>query len=89
MRPLELGPNQIARFYPGGARIAAFRGLPSGDDHAPEDWVASTTAAYGEHELGRSRVAGGELLADVLAADPEAFFEPAHLGRVRCPSRRC
>ena len=79
MRPLELGPNQIARFYPGGARIAAFRGLPFVDDHAPEDWVASTTAVHGERELGRSRVAGGELLADVLAADPEAFFEAAHL----------
>lgn len=78
MRPIELGPNQIRRFYRGGARIAAFRG--HGDDDAPEDWVASTTTVHGEAELGRSRV-DGELLADVLAADPEAFFERAHLER--------
>jgi mannose-6-phosphate isomerase len=79
VRPLELGPNQIERFYLGGARIAAFRGLGAGADHGPEDWVGSATAVFGERELGRSRLAGGELLADALAADPEAFFEAAHL----------
>jgi mannose-6-phosphate isomerase len=76
LRPFELGPNRLRRFYEGGARIAAFRG---GDGGGPEDWIASTTAAFGEAELGRSRLAGGDLLADVLAAEPEAFFEPAHL----------
>ncbi len=79
MKPLELGPNPIRRFYRGGARIAAFRGLPSDGDEAPEDWVASTTTVFGEADAGRSRVEGGVLLADVLAADPAAFFEPAHL----------
>jgi mannose-6-phosphate isomerase len=77
-RPIELGPNQIRRFYRGGSRIAAFRGLPSAGDDAPEDWVASTTTVFGENELGLSRI-DGLWLADVLAADPEAFFEPAHL----------
>jgi mannose-6-phosphate isomerase len=76
VRPFELGPNRLRRFYEGGARIAAFRG---GDGDGPEDWIASTTAAFGEAELGPSRLAGGELLGDVLAAEPEAFFEPVHL----------
>jgi mannose-6-phosphate isomerase len=80
MKPFDLGLNQIHRFYRGGARIAAFRGVPPGDDHAPEDWVASTTHARGEPGLGRSRV-DGAFLADVLAADPQAYFEPAHLER--------
>jgi mannose-6-phosphate isomerase len=79
MKPLELGPNQIRRFYRGGARIAAFRGLPSDGDDAPEDWVASTTTVHGEPETGRTRLEGGIWLGDLFAADPESFFEPAHL----------
>jgi mannose-6-phosphate isomerase len=79
MRPLELGPNQIRRFYRGGARIAAFRGLPPAEDDAPEDWVASTTRVFGEEEVGLSRVDDGVRLADLFAADPKAFFEPEHL----------
>jgi mannose-6-phosphate isomerase len=79
MRPLELGPNQIRRFYRGGARIEAFRGLPHSGDDAPEDWVASTTTVSGESELGLSRVEGGVRVADVFAAGPAAFFGPAHL----------
>jgi mannose-6-phosphate isomerase len=79
VRPLELSPNQIARFYRGGSRIAAFRGLPPAGDDAPEDWIASTTTVFGESELGLSRLDNGVRLADVLAADPGAFFEPEHL----------
>jgi mannose-6-phosphate isomerase len=79
MRPLELGPNQIGRFYRGGARIEAFRGLPPSGDDSPEDWVASTTTVFGEDERGLSRVEGGVRLADLFAAEPETFFEPAHL----------
>jgi mannose-6-phosphate isomerase len=78
MRPLELGPNQIRRFYRGGARIASFRGLPPSDDDAPEDWIASTTTVFGDSELGLSRLDDGARLADVFAADPDAFFEPEH-----------
>jgi mannose-6-phosphate isomerase len=80
VKPLELGPNQIRRFYRGGARIESFRGLPPSGEDAPEDWVASTTTVFGEPELGLSRVGGGVRVADLLAGDPEAFFEPAHLG---------
>jgi mannose-6-phosphate isomerase len=78
MRPLELGPNQIRRFYRGGTRIEAFRGLPRSGDDAPEDWVASTTTVPGESELGLSRVDGGVRVADLFAAEPDAWFEPAH-----------
>lgn len=80
MRPLQLAPNQIRRFYRGGRRIAAFRGLPPHDDDAPEDWIASTAHVRGDPDLGRSSL-DGRSLADVLAADPQAFFEPEHLER--------
>lgn len=77
----DLPPNQIGRFYRGGKRIAAFRGLPTAHDDAPEDWVASTTAVHGEHELGLSHLHDGTRLLDVFARDPSAFFEPAHRER--------
>ncbi len=77
----DLPPNQITRFYRGGKRIAAFRGLPMDHDDAPEDWVASTTTVHGEDELGLSYLADGARLIDVLARDPSAFFEPAHRER--------
>jgi mannose-6-phosphate isomerase len=79
MRPLELGPNQIRRFYRGGARIEAFRGLPPSGVDAPEDWVASTTTVFGESELGLSRSDGGVRFGDLFSAEPDAFFQPAHL----------
>jgi mannose-6-phosphate isomerase len=79
VRPFELRPNQIQRFYRGGARIERFRGLPPSGVDAPEDWVASTTTVFGEAELGLSRADGGVRLADLFAAEPEVFFEPAHL----------
>ena len=78
MRPFALGPNQIRRFYRGGARIAAFRGMPPAEDDAPEDWVASATTTFGEDDVGLSRLDNGVRLTDLFTADPEAFFEPAH-----------
>lgn len=78
---IELGSNQIRRFYRGGNRIAAFRGAAGGGNDAPEDWVASTTVVHGAIELGLSRLADGVRLVDLLAQDPAAFFEPAHLER--------
>lgn len=81
-RPVPLPANQPAdRFYAGGARIAAFRGddgRPAGGDHVPEDWVGSATALFGERTLGRTRLPGGELLADVVAADPVGWLGPEH-----------
>jgi mannose-6-phosphate isomerase len=81
MRPIELGPNQIRRFYRGGRRIADFRGLPGGTDDAPEDWVASATTVHGDAELGLSRLDDRTTLRDALAHDPASFFEPSHLAR--------
>ena len=43
---LPLLPNPVWRSYRGGGVLRSFRGQPdSGDDHFPEDWLASTVAA--------------------------------------------
>jgi mannose-6-phosphate isomerase len=80
VKPLVLPPNQFPRFYRGGPRIAAFRGIPPAGDRTPEDWIGSTTRAWGEGN-GPSRLADGSELAAVLGADPESFFGPSHLAR--------
>ena len=78
MRPVPLPPNQIHHFYAGGAAIAAFRGTPATDDHAPEDWIGSTTALFGQRRTGLSALADGALLADVLATHAQAYLGPEH-----------
>src|SRR5437764_964494 len=52
--PVLLPPNGVARFFRGGQAIAALRGKPEpgAGDLAPEDWVASTTEAFGEPGAG-------------------------------------
>jgi mannose-6-phosphate isomerase len=78
-RPLLLPANYVARFYRGGSRLGAFRGQPAGE-YDGEDWVGSTTAAYGATDgLGLSRLAGGGLLADAVEADPQGFLGAAHV----------
>ena len=79
--PLVLPPNQFPRFYAGGARIDALRGVPAGADRRPEDWIGSTTTAFGEPCEGLSRVADGRLVRDLVRADPEALLGPDHVGR--------
>jgi mannose-6-phosphate isomerase len=79
--PLILPPNQFHRFYAGGARIDALRGAPAGEDGRPEDWIGSTTTAFGEESEGLSRVADGRLVRDLVDADPEALLGPEHVGR--------
>ncbi len=81
MKPLRLGPNQPVRFYRGGDRIAAFRGVAPENDHVPEDWVGSTTALFGESSLGLARLPEGELLRDAVASDPVAWLGAAHAER--------
>src|SRR6267154_902288 len=51
---LPLGPNPVWRSYRGGSVLRAFRGQPgTGDDHFPEDWLASTVLARnGENSQG-------------------------------------
>jgi mannose-6-phosphate isomerase len=74
--PQRLSSNLLHRFYRGGARIAAFRGIPLDDDYLPEDWVGSVTTAWGEDEVGLSRLEDGRLVRDAIAADPTAFLGP-------------
>jgi mannose-6-phosphate isomerase len=79
--PLVLPPNQFHRFYAGGARIDALRGAPEGEAGRPEDWIGSTTTAFGERSEGLSRVADGRLVRDLVRADPEALLGPEHVAR--------
>ena len=80
MRPLVLPPNQFHRFYRGGARIDALRGVPEGEDGRPEDWVGSTATAWGSAE-GLSRLEDGRVLRDAIAEEPEAYLGPEHVAR--------
>ena len=81
MRPLVLPPNQFHRFYRGGARIDALRGVPQGEDGRPEDWVGSTATSWGSDTEGLSRLEDGTVLKDAIQADPEAFLGPDHVAR--------
>src|SRR5436305_12103630 len=78
MNPVELAPNQVHQFYRGGEAIASFRGIPSTDDHAPEDWVGSTATMFGTDGAGLSALPDGRLLRDAIAADPVAYLGPEH-----------
>jgi mannose-6-phosphate isomerase len=79
--PVELAPNQLHHYYHGGEAIASFRGIPSTDDHAPEDWVGSTATMFGANGAGLSVLPDGRLLRDAIAADPVAYLGPAHVAR--------
>jgi len=81
MKPLVLPPNQLERFYRGGARIDALRGVPEGPDGRPEDWVGSTATSFGSDIEGLSRLADGRVLRDAIRAEPEAFLGPDHVRR--------
>lgn len=79
MTPLVLPSNQLHRFYAGGSAITSLRGGGNADDHAPEDWVGSTTTVFGETRLGLSALADGTLLTEAITADAEAFLGPEHV----------
>lgn len=81
MKPLLLAPNQPPHFYRGGSSIGRFRGLPEPVDNRPEDWLASTTTRFGQPFDGLTTLPDGRYLRDALAADPEAWFGPAHAAR--------
>jgi mannose-6-phosphate isomerase len=73
--PVALGSNRPERFYAGGTRIDAFRGVRHGD-RRPEDWLASTTVMFGEDRVGLSTLPDGRLLRDAIAADPRRWLGP-------------
>lgn len=79
--PILLPPNQLARFYRGGARIARLRGASDRTPGGPEDWVGSTTTALGATSEGLSRVPGGRYLRDLVEEDPTGFLGPGHVQR--------
>lgn len=80
--PIALPANQPAdRFYLGGARIAAFRGVAAAGDHVPEDWVASTTTVAGFDAVGLTHLDDGRTLRAVIAADPSAWLGPEHVSK--------
>jgi mannose-6-phosphate isomerase len=81
MKPILLPPNGIPRFYRGGPAITALRGVDFGSDRVPEEWIGSTASAFGEGDLGLSRLPDGTLLRDAIRADPEAYLGAAHVAR--------
>ena len=76
-----LPPNQFHRFYRGGARIDALRGVPAGEDGRPEDWIGSTATSWGEESEGLSRLADGTVLREAIEADPEGYLGREHVER--------
>lgn len=76
-----LPPNQLHRFYSGGARIDALRGAPAGEDGRPEDWIGSTATSWGEESEGLSRLADGTVLREAIRADPDGYLGPDHVER--------
>lgn len=85
--PLLLEPNRpVPRPYRGGGGIERFRRMPaSGDEWAPEDFLASTVATFGStvegpptmYRNGLSLV-NGNLLREEIAADPVGYLGPDH-----------
>lgn len=77
--PIALAANQPAnRFYLGGDRIAAFRGIEVAGDHVPEDWVASTTTVAGFEDLGLTHLDTGRTLRAAIQDDPTNWLGPDH-----------
>jgi mannose-6-phosphate isomerase len=81
MKPIELPPNGVPRFYRGGPAISALRGVEFEGDRVPEEWIGSTATVFGEERLGLAALPDGRLLRDAVAADPEGFLGPEHVRR--------
>lgn len=79
-----LAVNTPRRFYRGGERILAFRGLEVPDDfdgYRPEDWVGSTAHLFAEGGGGVTTLDSGVELTDALRADAEGWLGTAHVAR--------
>jgi len=73
MTPVRLQPNLVDHFYSGGARIAALRSIETTSDHQPEEWIAATVSRAGEPGVGPARTTEGDVLCELVAADPQAW----------------
>lgn len=79
-KPSKLPSNQFDHFYKGGNRIGKLRNGPGGPMR-PEEWIGSTTTRFGEAINGLSKLSDGQLLRDVINADPIAWLGQKHLGK--------
>lgn len=78
MHPRTMAPNLIEHFYRGGDRIAALRGIEQTSEFQPEEWLAATVTRDGETVSGLARTTDGELLRDLVQADPKAWIGEDH-----------
>ena len=80
MKPTRLAANRFPRFYRGGSAIDELRGTTPGAGGAflPEDWVGSTTTAFGSAADGLTRLEGGATLREAIEADPEGYLGRRH-----------
>jgi mannose-6-phosphate isomerase len=67
-------------FYRGDGRIDRLRGT-AGHEDKPEDWIASVTARFGTATAGMTRLPGGPLLAEAIAASPEQWLGAEHTAK--------
>lgn len=79
-KPSKLPSNQFDHFYKGGNRIGKLRNGPGGPMR-PEEWIASTTTRFGEEVNGLSKLESGQLLRDVIAADPLNWLGERHIAK--------
>jgi mannose-6-phosphate isomerase len=80
VKPIRLAANRFPRFYRGGSAIEQLRGTTAeaGGAFLPEDWVGSTTTAFGSASDGLTRLEDGRTLREAIAADPEGFLGRRH-----------
>ncbi|WP_368496581.1 class I mannose-6-phosphate isomerase [Herbiconiux sp. A18JL235] len=78
MKPTPLAPNLIDHFYLGGGRIAALRGIEQTSERQPEEWLAATVSRAGAGDVGLARTVDGDLLRDLVIADPAAWVGEHH-----------
>ncbi len=74
MSAVRLAPNLVDHFYRGGAKIAALRGIETTSPRQPEEWIAATVTRSGDGRTGLARTHDGDLLRDLVAADPAGWL---------------
>ncbi len=80
----SLALNTPRRFYRGGERIFAFRGVEATSDfdgYRPEDWIGSTAQLFAEGGGGVTTLASGVELPAAFEADADGWFGGAHVAR--------
>lgn len=92
---LQLDPNPVWRSYRGGRDLRAFRGQPdTGDDHFPEDWLASSvTARNGPYAQGPDEGISWVFwngrkvtIRQLLMMEPERAWGNLHCGKKTNPA---